>query len=190
MDPRELCSEAGLRYQHRKETLEHAIGRFRRGYRQVTHPGTRAFRHAYQAHAANTVPGLNLKVQPDHVWEGDQWMEYHRALQCTANVRADILHKLPEGMVDLQIYGWAKHRNIVLPRLMPLLETGMYARPVAKGTKSVMITIPTPAVIPQRPFKDQVWQAELGMLAAQRLQSWYRANSDELQSIGSSLQTK
>jgi hypothetical protein len=174
-------TETAGRYRYRKDVLEHAINRYRRGYRTVTHPGVKAFRHAYHAHAEQVAPDLRLQPQnPVHHWEGDVWMEYRHALEHRDGLHCDIVHKCPQGRVDLQLYGWAGHEAVLRPCLEALLEPGMYVPPVNPGTGSLMVTIPSPAVIPQKPFKKQIWAAELGMRAAERLQRWYHQHVDTL----------
>ena len=181
-------AEIARRYLYRKDVLEHAINRYRREYRTVTHPGVKAFRHAYHAHVERVAPGLRLQPQnPVHHWEGDVWMEYRRALEQRDGLRCDIVHKCPHGRVDLQLYGWAEHESILRSRLESMLEPGMYVPPVNPGTRSLMVTIPAPAVIPQKPFKKQIWAAELGIRAAERLQDWYHKRADALAELAASV---
>lgn len=180
--------ESARRYRHRAEVLEHAIKRYRRGYRAVTHPGVKAFRHAYHTHCERVAPGLRLQPQFDHHWEGDDWMEFRHALAAMPGIKSDIVHKCPQGRVDLQLYGWAKHEEALRPQLESLLEPGMYVPAVRRGTKGLMVMIPSPTVIPQKPFKPQVWAAEIGMRGAVRLQEWYHRHADALAALAASIE--
>lgn len=151
--------------------------------------GTLSYERIAAHFAERVVPWLRLQPQnPEHHWEGDVWMEYRRALAPRAGLRCDIVHKCPEGRVDLQLYGWAKEATL-RPRLETLLEPGMYVPPVNPGTKSLMVTIPSPVVTPQKPFGKQIWAAEMGMRAAERLQSWYDRHADTLANLAATART-
>jgi hypothetical protein len=174
-------AERMRRHQYRSYVLRHAIERSRRGYGSVTHPGVKAFRQAYYEFATKRSPGLRLQPQNlQHYWEGDEWMEFRHAIESIASTNCDIVHKCPQGYVDLQLYGLARFESQLRPKIEALLDDGMNLRPVKARTKSLAVSIFVPAMIPQQPFRKQRWEGSVALSAAERLQRWYNANKNVL----------
>jgi hypothetical protein len=169
--------ETGARFAHKRDMLEQAIEKYRRGYRAKPDKVLTDFWASYYLLAQEVAAGLKMQ-KPGPKPANSTWAIFPMALEQKRGLpHCEMAHKWPNAMVDIHLFGLAKHADVVEPAVEPLLGSGMKLR---KASKSLAVSIEVPRLDPRLPFDGQREAAEQGLLAALRLQKWYQDNWAEL----------
>lgn len=171
-ESRSICVDAELarRCQHRKEMLEQAIYKYRRGYCPLPNRDVSEMWMGYYQEACAFAPMLKMSnpgakvARADWIMFGGGW-ERDDALPPVA-----LRHKLKLGRVDLEIARWGARIKEIGSALNLLLKPEMRIR---LAGKSVAISISVPSMDRLTSFQAQKDAARAGMSAAMTLQQWF-----------------
>ncbi len=167
-----------LRLQHRIDVLNKAIEYSRTGYTPSNDEKNLGFRSGYYEACRRLAPTLQMQ-DPFNRSEGG-FQHFASSLFKVVGTNDRIIHKLERGVVHLQITGWGKYEHVAPYHLEPLLGEGMT---VIRTTKSLSLQLSVPPLDHRKPFAPQTEDAEIGILAALRLQDWWKENSGEIRRI-------
>ena len=176
--------ELSNRYNHRIEMLTQAIEKLSRGHNPEIDPDVTAFWSAYYEYANEKARSLKMS-QPGPKPSQSDFISFNKAIERVYPLpKCKIKHKLPHGLVDLEIDGWGKHVKELSPQLLTQLDSDMRIR---KAAKSLSISIDVDPIIASAPFEDQIDLVAVGLSGAVRLQKWYRAKKSILVDCHNSL---
>ena len=177
--------ELSNRYEHKLEIFNQAIEKQRRGYSPEIDPNVTAFWSAYYEYSKEKAPSLKMS-QPGPKPSQSDFISFNNAIERIHPLpQCKIKHKLPHGLVDLEIDGWGKHVNELSPQLISHLDIDMRIR---KASKSLSISIDVHPIAASAPFEDQIDLVAVGLNAAIRFQEWYRSKKEILLNCYNSLQ--
>lgn len=173
--------ELGLRLQHRREMLEQAITKARRGYESVPLPLIERFNTKYAALTAQSFPMLK---------PGQSMLKERRPGESKTMIFAPevlpnweflpqmrIVHQLREGNANVNFYTWGDHFTALAATVAADLAGTPY-RPVptinkrSSGRSGLMIVVETPSIDNEAGFDDQREIILAGMKATDELRAW------------------
>lgn len=173
--------ELGLRLRHRREMLEQAVTKARRGYEAVPLPIIERFNSKYFALAAQSFPMLTLG--PSMLREGRPGES--KTMIFAPSTLPDweflpqmrIVHQLREGNVNVNFYTWGDHFNVLAATVAADLARTPY-RPVpannkrTNGRSGLMIVVGTPPIDNETGFDAQRESILAGLKATEELHGW------------------
>ena len=176
-----VSGELGLRLRHRREMLEQAVTKARRGYEAVPLPTIERFNAKYFALAAQSFP--MLKPGPSMLKEGRPGESKTMIFAPEAlpdweflpQVR--IVHQLREGNANVNFYTWGNYFTALAATVAADLARTPY-RPVStynkrtNGRSSLMIVVGTPPIDNETGFDAQRENILAGMKATDELRAW------------------
>jgi hypothetical protein len=175
--PEGSTPELEARRNHRREVLEQALNRYRRGWvLRRNEAVTRTWQFYYQR-AVNQAPGLEMRKTGPKPSDSN-WIILRAGSTIGSVPHCEIVHKLHDGSVELHIRSWGRWRHLAEPLLQPMLGSDMEVR-TAKKSLSVKLTVPS--VNAHEPPEPQVIAIDAGLNAALRIKDWYHRNRSALQ---------
>lgn len=179
--------EIGARCLHRASLIEQAIGKSRRGYVQVVHPGKRAFSNHYVALlkelGSPLIPGPSMKK--DSGAESVTMIFAPKTLPKWPFLpQMRIVHQLREANANINFYTWGDHFPALAQAMAPALQgTDFRLVPTVNkrrgGRSGLMVVAETPKVDQFADFDQQREAIVQGIKATEKLRDWlleHRAN--------------
>lgn len=188
--------ELMARLEHKRELLEQATTKARRGYQAVPLPAIEQFNAKYVALAKQVCP--ELKPGPSMLKEGrpgeSKTMVF--APECLPDwdflPQMRIVHQLREGNANVNFYGWGDHFTHLAAvvgadlmgtpyRLVPTMNKR------AGGKSGMMIVMETPSIDNIAGFDAQRALIEEGIEATGRLRAWVWSSRDVIRKWAASI---
>ena len=173
--------EIGARCRHRASLFEQAIGKSRRGYAQVVHPGKRAFSNHYVA----LLKELGSPLIPGPSMKKDSGAESVTMIFAPKTIpkwsflpQMRIVHQLREANANINFYTWGDHFPHLAQAMAPALQgTGFRLVPTVNkrrgGRSGLMIVAETPKVDQFADFDQQREAVTQGIWATEKLRDWF-----------------
>ncbi len=181
--------ELSRRLRHRREIIEQAITKSRRGYQAVPLAVIEQFNTKYVALAERVCP--QLKPGTSMLKEGRPGES--KTMIFGAGSLPDweflpqmrLVHQLREGNANINFYGWGDHfLRLAGMMAVDLSETNYRLVPTmnkrANGRSGLMIVAETPAVDNLRGFDAQAEAIEAGIKVADGLRAWLWSHREQV----------
>lgn len=157
-----INSPPGRRTEFKRNLILGAIEQQRRGYSPVVDPVVTRFFTEYWEFAASLFPELGFSHR-DARGADSTWAEFRPA---TLTKARRILHKMPEGHIDLEFPGFGERTDELVTRNAPLLIEGLK---FVRTQKSASLRIDVPKMDVREQFTAQREGALAALKAAFRL---------------------
>lgn len=180
-----VAGELRDRIQHRICVLDHALNRYRRGWRAEPNPATTRLWEFYFELAMREAPELGME-RPGPKPAFSSFVRFERSLPADhALPRMVIKHKMSYGHVDIEISTWGRHAELARKLLTPHLFPNMSIR---QANKSLAISISVPAIDLLQPPELQSEAIRLGIEAARALREWCNGHLNILKECGQAIE--
>lgn len=155
-----------------------AIRKAREGYDRVVDGPVTSFWASYWDTCCREFPDLRMPT-PGGRPSKSSFVRFSLPPQA---LRAQVIHKLTQGAVDLQFSGC--HAAVLQRHVGAALGDGM--RVLGRG-KSAAVRLDVPMCNAGRPFAEQVEAVRAGMMAAHRLAAWVAQHQSVLRALAAVL---
>lgn len=186
---RSEIEEISARCSHRANMIEQAIGKSRRGYVQVVHPGKRAFSSKYVALLEELqsplIPGPSMKK--DSGAESVTMIFAPNTLPKWSFLpQMRIVHQLREANANINFYTWGDHFPNLAQAMAPALQgTGFRLVPTVNkrkgGRSGLMIVAETPKIDQFADFEHQRDAVIQGIRTTETLRDWLLDHRNEVE---------
>lgn len=175
-------TDLGERGRFKAKVVVAAIEQARRGYQPVVDANTNTFWQNYWLLVQESAPDLSMP-KPSPKPKGSVWV-YFKIADISPGLA--LLHKMPEGQVDLQIAGMGESVAILEKRLGPSLKPNMA---LVRASRSAAIRIRVPAIDMARTLDEQRNLVAEALEGARELRTWARDQREALVfAVGSRVQ--
>lgn len=187
---RETSPDIARRLSYRAELVRQAIGKERRGYRQVVHPARGAFAERYVAAVAQLAPELipGPSMLRESAAESVTMIFAPETLPSWHFLPAmRLVHQLRDGNANLNFYTWGDRFEILASLMAPAIDgTGFRVEQTMNrrkgGRTSLKIVADTPFVDLFGDFTAQEAAIQAGIHAANALRNWLLAHERDVRS--------
>lgn len=159
--------ELGARRAYKTTLLKSAIEKGTLGYQPEEDKPVTNFWRAYWRFARDHAPELEMKEPKQKPSRAGFIHFFPRSLPRGIEIH----HKFKKGRVDMQVKGFGNRLNELHRSLHRHLRRNMTLK---QAGKSGAIRVEVPALDPNRPFEEQLPQAQIGLRAAMDLLHWFR----------------
>lgn len=181
--------EIGDRCAHRASLIRQAIGKQRRGYVQVVHPGKLAFSSPYVELVGNLAPRLipgpsmlreSAAESVTMIFAPSTLPKWH----FLPNTR--LVHQLRAANANINFYRWGDYFEELADEMEPSLQgTGFRLVPSVNkrpnGRSGLMVMADTPQVDQMGDFEAQSEAIKTGIVETERLLDWFIASQKKLE---------